>query len=518
MRGLNWLIDRSYGSWLHRALERPKTVLAASAVLTVASFGLVPLIGFSLFPKADTPQFLVRIEAPVGASLAETDRIARKVEAALLATPEVRSVFMNVGRGNPDVYYNIIPRNERATVAEAFVLLRAFDPKRTPAMFERLQAEFDEMPGAVIDVKPFENGPPIEAPIAIRLLGENLDTLTALAAKLERVMAATDGIRNVVNPLARRSTDLKVVVDRGRAGLLGVRTVDVDRAVRMALAGLEAGTVREVDGEEYAVRVRQGPPPETTARDETAAPTALRGVYVGGFANAAVPRLQVASIGFESSVSEIQHYNQERSVLVTAQVRGGYNTDRLTKTLLGEVGQWSMPAGYRLVPAGEIESRQESFSGLSGAVIVAVFLTLVILILEFRTFRMTLVVATVIPLGVVGGLVALWIGGHTLSFTAMIGFIALIGIEIKNSILLVDFTNQLREEGVPLIEAIERAGRIRFVPIVLTTLTAVGGLLPLALQGSSLYSPLAQVIIGGLVSSTLLARLVTPVAYRQLAG
>jgi multidrug efflux pump subunit AcrB len=149
-------------------------------------------------------------------------------------------------------------------------------------------------------------------------------------------------------------------------------------------------------------------------------------------------------------------------------------------------------------------------------VIVAVFMILAILVLEFRTFRSTLIVASVIPLGLVGGIGALWLTGNSLSFTATIGFVALIGIEIKTSILLVDFTNQLREEGLSLLEAIQKAGEVRFVPIVLTTLTAIGGLLPLALEGSSLYSPLAWVIIGGLVSSTILARLVTPVVYRLI--
>jgi multidrug efflux pump subunit AcrB len=121
----------------------------------------------------------------------------------------------------------------------------------------------------------------------------------------------------------------------------------------------------------------------------------------------------------------------------------------------------------------------------------------------------------VIPLGVIGGIVALYLTGNTLSFTAMIGFVALIGIEIKTSILLVDFTNQLRRGGMALEEAIRRAGEVRFLPIVLTSLTAIGGLMPLALQGEGLYAPLAWVIIGGLVSSTLLARVVTPVLYRM---
>jgi multidrug efflux pump subunit AcrB len=139
-----------------------------------------------------------------------------------------------------------------------------------------------------------------------------------------------------------------------------------------------------------------------------------------------------------------------------------------------------------------------------------------VLILEFGTFKSSLIVLSVIPLGIIGAFTMLWIVGYPLSFVAVIGLIALIGIEVKNSILLVDFTNQLREEGRPLLEAIQEAGEIRFVPIVLTSLTAIGGLIPLAIEGNPLYSPLAWVLIGGLISSTLLSRIVTPVLYRLI--
>ena len=181
------------------------------------------------------------------------------------------------------------------------------------------------------------------------------------------------------------------------------------------------------------------------------------------------------------------------------------------------VNEIELPRGYTSQAAGEIESREDSFGGLGAAVLVAVFIIFAILVLEFGSFRGTMVVASVIPLGVIGGLLALFLTGNTLSFTAMVGFVALVGIEIKNSILLVDFTNQLRDAGEPLDDAIQKAGEVRFLPIVLTTLTAVGGLLPLALSGSALYSPLAWVIIGGLITSTLLSRLVTPVLYKLLA-
>ena len=518
LKALTWAIDRSYGSWLHRALAAPRATLGLAAVLLLGSLALVPFIGFSLFPKADTPQFLVRIEAPEGASLAETDRAARQVERTLAGVPDVRAVLMNLGRSNPDVYYNILPRNERPTVAEAFVLLREFDPSGTPRLYDSLQRVFDRYPGARIEVTSFENGPPLDAPIAFRLVGEDLDTLRTLAAGLADIIRTAPGTRNVVNPLDLLATGLRVDVDRAKAGLLGIPTGEIDRTVRMGLAGLEAGTVRDATGEDYDIRVRLPAAGGSTrpSLDGTPSPEVLERLYVGSVSGAQVPLSQVAAVRLEASVPVIQHFDKERSVTVTAGVSAGYNTDRVSRQILDRLTAWQLPAGYRIIPAGEIESREESFGGLGAAIIVAVFLTLAILVLEFGTFRSTLIVASVIPLGIVGGLVALFLSGNTLSFTAMIGFVALIGIEIKNSILLVDFTNQLRQEGVPLMEAIERAGRVRFLPIVLTTLTAVGGLLPLALQHSSLYSPLALVIIGGLISSTLLARLVTPVMYRLL--
>ena len=144
-------------------------------------------------------------------------------------------------------------------------------------------------------------------------------------------------------------------------------------------------------------------------------------------------------------------------------------------------------------------------------------MVLAVLLLEFGTFAMMTTVAFVIPFGVMGGLLALFVTGESLSFVAIIGFVALIGIEIKNSILLVDFANKLRETGVPKREAVERAGEIRFLPVLLTSATAIGGLTPLVLEQSPLYSPLAIVIIGGLISSTLLARIVTPAMYLLLA-
>jgi multidrug efflux pump subunit AcrB len=510
LRALNRGIQLTYAPVLHRALAAPRVTLAAAAALFIGSLALVPAVGFSLFPKAGTPQFLVDIETPGGSSLAETDRAARFTESVLAARPEVKSIFTNVGRGNPQVYYNVFPGGEQANVGQLFVLIDHYDPAHSPALFDTLRAQFASYPGARIQLREFENGPPIDAPIALRVRGDNLDTLRALSQTIEQVIRGTPGTQYVDNPLRLDRTDLRVAIDRQKAGLLGIPTIEIDRTLRLGIAGVPAARLRDDQGDEYPVQVRlpgAGPP----------GADALGRIYLASFSGAQVPLRQVADVRFAASPPVIQHRDAQRVVTVTSYVRSGFNTDRVTRDVLARLDTMRLPAGYRLQAAGEIESRQESFGGIGSAVIVAMFSILAVLILEFRTFKSTLIVASVIPLGLVGGIVALLLTGNTFSFTAMIGFVALIGIEIKTSILLVDFTNQLRQKGMSLEDAIQHAGEVRFVPIVLTTLTAIGGLLPLALQGSALYSPLAWVIIGGMVSSTVLARLVTPVMYRLLA-
>jgi multidrug efflux pump subunit AcrB len=153
---------------------------------------------------------------------------------------------------------------------------------------------------------------------------------------------------------------------------------------------------------------------------------------------------------------------------------------------------------------------------MNTAIIITFFVILLILILEFNTVKGALIVASSIPLGIIGSIVLLLITGYSFSFTAFVGMISLIGIEVKNSIILVDYTNRLRSEGTELDEAIKTAGKIRFIPIILTTLTAIGGLMPLALQRSEFFSPMAVTIIGGLISSTIFTRVVTPVLYKVL--
>ena len=508
LRAFERAIHATYAPVLDRALRHPVRALLGAAVIVAGAVALVPVIGFSLFPRAETPQFYVNITAPQGGSIEATAAAARHADSVIRRRPEVRAVFQSVGRDNPRIYYNVLPRRDNPAVGQLFVVLERYD-QHTPGLLDSLRAELAAYPAARIELREFENGPPLEAPVEIRVHGPDLDTLRTLAAEVERVLESTPGTRYVDNPVRLRRSDLRVTIDREKAGLLAVPTLEIDRTLRLGVAGVEAGVLREPDGEarDVVVRLAGAPRPD---------PGTLDRLYVASLGGKLTPLRQVADVRFEADVPEIRRVDRERAVTVTSFVRNEYNTNRVTRQVLTRLDSLELPRGYRIVPAGEIESRQESFGGIGSAIIVATFLILAVLVLEFRTFRGTLIVASVIPLGVAGGLLALFATGNTLSFTAMIGFVALIGIEIKTSILLVDLTNQLRGGGMGLEEAIRRAGEVRFLPIVLTSLTAIGGLLPLALQGQALYAPLAWVIIGGLVSSTLLARIVTPVLYRLM--
>jgi multidrug efflux pump subunit AcrB len=222
-------------------------------------------------------------------------------------------------------------------------------------------------------------------------------------------------------------------------------------------------------------------------------------------------------MAFETSPVTINHFDKKRFAVVTSFVKKDVLASNVLASFLDKASAIHLPAGYALVPAGEAESQAEAFGGGFGTVIIlTVFLFITILVMEFKTFKSTLIVLSVIPLGIIGGVLLLWLTGNPMSFVAIVGFIGLAGIEVKNSILLVDFTNQLRKEGATLDEAIRQAGEVRFLPIVLTSLTAIGGLIPIALSNNPLISPLALVLIGGLISSTILSRVVTPVVYKLI--
>ena len=510
LRGLKKIISGTYSRLLDWAILSPKTTLLIATAIFVASLQLFPVVGFSLFPASEKPQFMVNIFTPLQSNLAYSDSISKIIEEDFRQMPEVKNVSANVGKGNPRIYYNVIPLNNRTDYANLFVQLKEdISPEEKINIIEKLRNRYANYPSATIEIKDFEQGPPVIAPVEVRIFGDHIDTLRQVASRVEDMLKQTNGTIYVKNPLKNLKSDVKFEINKEKASMLGIPTVSIDRMIRLVVAGVELGKLTDKQGNEHTILVSKPHPKHPSLE-------VFDNLYVNNVQGTAIPLNQVADIRLQTSPVSISHLNKNRLVSVSAFVEKGFLNNEVIAETEKNLTKIKLPVGYHFEMGGEVESKNESFGGFGTIILVTIFFFIAVLILEFGTFKSTLIVLSVIPLGIVGALLALWVTGTPLSFVATVGLIALAGIEVKNTILLVDFTNQLRADGMPLDEAIREAGEVRFLPIILTTFTAIGGLIPIAASINPLISPLAIVMIGGLISSTLLSRIVTPVVYKLI--
>lgn len=510
LRALTGGIERLYAPLLHRALDAPWRALGAVFLASALAIPLLMAIGTSLFPAADLPQFLVRIEMPRGTAIGTTQAMVARVEQRLRREPDIAWTLASAGRGGPALYYNVQPLAEDPATGEVAAAFKAWEPGRSEQAIAALRADLARIPGARIKLETFIQGPAIEAPVALRIVGPNLATLARLSREAEALLRTRPELRDIGNPLRVARSDMTLQVDETRATALGVPAGALRAAVQLALGGAHPAILRDGDDDEYPLTVRL----PMDGHNDLAA---LGQVFVPTTSGAQVPLSSLARPVPVSGPAQIDRYQRERSVTLTAWVRDGVLVSRANAAALDTLTALRLPPGYAIKVGGEAETSARSFGGLLPAILVATLGITAVLVLEFGGFRQVAVVVGVVPLGFFGAVLALWLTGNSLSFTASVGLIALVGIEIKNSLLLVDFTEQLRREGLGVRAAVEKAGAMRFLPVLLTSITAIGGLLPLATEGNGLYSPMAIAMIGGLVTSTLLARIATPVMYLLLA-
>lgn len=498
-----------YQGWLNRALQKPKMVLLVSLLLLGASLSLFPFIGVSLFPKAEKPMLLVNIDMPEGSTFEKTDAMAARVENIVRTEPLVIDIARNVGRGNPRIYYNIMPSRQTVNFAQLFVTLKEHELSQVEPLVARLRQQVAGIAGAQITVKEFQQGPAVEAPVEIRVMGEELADIQRVSHDVAAIMEQTPGVVGVENPVGKYKVDLHVQINRDKAAMLGIPLTTIDRTIRTALVGLPMGVYRDDDGEEYdlVLRLSEYPRPEVATFDD---------IQIMAANGQLVPLLQLANIELETSIARFQHFDTERMARVTSDVLPGFTTEAVTNAVVEKLRAYAWPDGVHFTVGGEQANRKKAFGGMAKALILAVFGIFAVLVLQFRSFVQPLIVFAAIPFALIGALLALFLTGYTFSFTAFIGLTSLVGIVVNNSIILVDYANQMRREGMDQLAAIAASAQTRFVPIVLTTLTTIGGLLPLTLSGSSMWSPMGWAIIGGLLVSTVLTLIVVPVLYRFL--
>ncbi len=503
-------IEKYYSPVLNFSLRKGIIVVSSGIGLLIASSMLFPSIGVSFFPTADKPMLLIDVDLPYTSNVNHTDKTMAYIESVLDTVEFVENYTINAGHGNPQVYYNRIPEEYKSYHGEVLVNFKTWNPEKFYQTLEQLRQEFTGYPGAQISFRELKNGAPFEAPIEILLIGENVDTLKRISYEVEQLMRKTEGIIDVNNPLSIGKTDINVKINREKAALYNVPLLAIDQTIRATLNGLTIDEVQiDKDDEKYPLVIRMPFKNEPSIED-------FNSVYITNTTGDDIPLKQLADIQFDQNFATLYHYNTKENTAITANVVDPDKTKDYTEKLIPKLDFYRWPDNYSYYIGGEYETQTESFGDLGILLAIALILIFAVLVLQFRSLTQPLIVFSAIPLALSGSFIALFISGWSFSFFAFVGFISLQGIVVNNSIILVDYTNQLIAEGMEKLEAIKLASKRRFTPIVLTSFTTILGLMPLTFAGTSLWSPLGWTLIGGMISSTLLTLMVVPVLYNWL--
>ncbi len=503
-RALVALLPR-YRRLLANSLERPGRVVLIAYGLLAASFGLVPFFGQQFFPPAERNQLLIDIELPESASIGQTREVCRQVVELLRPEPDIASAAVFLGGTAPRFYYNVSPREPGNFLAQ--VLINTRRAGDVPRLLVRLRDRLDrEIAGARCVVKQLEQGPPVETPIQIRLSGDELDALRTHADTVAEILSGA-GAYKVHDDLGRRMPTLEIDIDQERANTLEIGNQQVGRIAQAAFAGLKVTELR--DGDHLipvVVRLR------AEERNEA---EKLRSLYVRSLRDQFVPLDNFASINLRPEYATIAHFNKLRTVTVKAYSR----FDELPASVLQRARPAlarlaaTLPAGYRLEYAGEEKELRQNRSEMGEVMAISLSLIALAMVIQFNSVAKSLVVMLTVPLGVVGAFAGIALTGAPMGFMALLGLVSLAGVIVSHIIVLSDFIEEARGEGMPLKEALLQAGLVRLRAVLVTVLATVGGLVPLALTGGALWQPLTAVHIFGLLGATLLTLLLLPVLY-----
>jgi multidrug efflux pump subunit AcrB len=498
--------EKFYRPSLVFSLKMGWLVVLISAVIFAFSISLFPKIGVSFFPTADKPLLLIDIDTPDGSSMETTEKAVNFVENLLDTMSIVKDYTSHVGNGSPQIYYNRIPKQFLKNHGQVVANMKRWEAEEFYRTLGELRLAFSNYPGAKITIEELKNAVPVDAPIEIRILGRNLEKIKQMATKTEQILRETPAVININNPIKRQQSQITIALDKEKAGLLGVSELDFDRTVRASLNGIIIDKITADDDEEYNLVIRM-------PFDEKPSITDFGKIYVTSLSGGQIPLNHIAKVSFSEGLASFGHYNLNRTVKVQGSVENLDNTLPVTLEIKDKLDQleWIDGVSYNL--GGEYEEQQKTFGSLGIILLLAQVGIFAVLVLQFKSITQPLIVFSAIPLAITGSFFALYLTGWKFSFFAFVGLISLIGIVVNSSIILVDYINQLRDEGMELQEAIVEGSLRRFKPIVLTTITTILGLLPLTIQETNQWSPLCWTIIGGMVSSSVLTLVVVPVLY-----
>lgn len=508
----NWLdnLGEKYKALLQLSLARRRRVIILVTVLMIASFACIPFVGAEFMPASDSGEISVSIETDKGSKLAATEAISDEVEEVLRSFPEVETIFASVGSAGTTLmdgsgqkdrstfYVKLVPKEERDISVEG--------------MTEQIRLKMADIPGAKIKVSVMDMMSMMSAggQISLQIRGDDLEVLKELSSEIAGLVRKVPGTREVVASLTDGSPEMQVKIDRQRAANYGLTPIQVAGSIKNAMEGTVT-TNYKVEGSEVDVRVRYIPEGNKDLSH-------LSNLTILSPTGAVVKLSQIAVFEVGQGPVSINRIDQVRHADIN-----GYLMNRDLNSVItdiqAEVDKLDLPAGYTVEYTGQNEEMMESFGSLAIALLLAFLLVYAVMAVQYESFFNPFVIMFSIPTAIIGIVFGLLITGRTFSVTAFIGVIMLVGIVVSNAIIFVDYLNKLRERGMERNEAIVEAGRVRLRPILMTALTTILAMFPMALglgEGGEMQAPLATVVVAGLTVSTFITLLLVPVIYSIL--
>ncbi|NLD47813.1 MAG: efflux RND transporter permease subunit [Clostridiaceae bacterium] len=502
-------LDEFYRKVLAIVLKRRLITVVIVTIVFALSMALIPFVGVEFIAPSDQGQFTVDIELAQGAQLEDTDEVTKKVEEIISEYQEVTQIFVTVGGGGSmlavesgssngaSISTTLVPKNERK--------------KSTTQIVEEIREKVSGIPGADIKVNETSmmsmGGAFGGAPVSIEISGYDFDQLKTLADEVVLKVKEVEGTRQVESSISDGKPEAQIYVDRQKASQYGLSTMQVASAIRMSLQG-QVATRYRIEGDEIDVRVSL--PEGSTKTYEQ-----LKSVAIQSPTGANLLLGDLAEIALQEGPTSITRKNQTRYVTVSAELfnrdTGSANTEISEK-----LSTLNLPDGYSISYGGESQQIADSFRSLAMALMLSVLLIYMVMAAQFESLLQPFVIMFTIPLAFAEAVLGLAVTGRSLNVASFIGIIMLAGLVVNNAIVLLDYVNQLRGRGMERNEAIIKAGPSRLRPILMTMLTTVLGMIPLALgigEGAEIQAPLATVVLFGLLLSTVLTLLVIPVIY-----
>ena len=507
-------IENAYKKGLQWSVVHRWVIIAASLALLVITLFLARNLGTDYIPEFDSGDVSIVFQTEVGSTAQATERVGQKVEAIIeKEVPEMKTHFMIVGQ-TEDGLLSAIGFKEGKNIGT--IMLKVSDPKERKRTTQQIAASLREKIATIPEIEKFHvSGTSILSsallgnvkPIQINIMGNDLNGLNAAADSIKAMLDKNPDITNVETTVDNGKMEVVIDVDQQKAADLGLNMAMVGLQVRQAIFGVESGKYKQ-EGDEYKIRVQY----DSTDRNNI---ERLNSLVLTTLKGQQIPISSVATIYQGRGPLEIDRESQQRIVYVTADLKN-VSLGTATKDVKSMLASMPVTRNVDVSLSGQVTEQKESFERLALMFIVGILLVYMIMASQFESLKEPFIIMFTIPLSVIGVLLAFLISGLTLSVVTFVGLIMLIGIDLNNGIILVDYTNLLRKRGMHLLEAAAEAGRLRLRPVLMTSLTAILGFIPLATSsgmGSEIWSPFGITCIGGLLVSKFFTMFLIPVLY-----